>query len=180
MFEILLEYPGETLPIANTIREMLPVRYGTKKPQSWTYYNWRIKSLTEHAVKRLRTFYNYKHKIYSCMQCTPGSWPARTARNPVVPTTVNKNAACTIKYHIWNPQSTFESYYVSSNFCKTLEMFYNLWVAYTNLTSFLTLGMARFSAFFIPRVVSSRKEVCTKTSNSTFLKTIHMAHLIVS
>ena len=28
---------------------------------------------------------------------TPGSWPARTAKNPVVPTTVNKNAACMIK-----------------------------------------------------------------------------------
>ena len=26
---------------------------------------------------------------------TPGSWLARTAKNPVVPTTVNKNAACT-------------------------------------------------------------------------------------
>lgn len=28
------------------------------------------------------------------------------------------------------------------------------------LTSFLTLGIARFSAFFIPRVVSSRIDVC--------------------
>ena len=28
---------------------------------------------------------------------TPGSWPAMTAKNPVVPTTVNKNAACKIK-----------------------------------------------------------------------------------
>ena len=28
------------------------------------------------------------------------------------------------------------------------------------LTSFLTLGIARFSAFFIPSVVSSRRDVC--------------------
>lgn len=27
-------------------------------------------------------------------QITPGSWPARRPMNPVVPTTVNRNAAC--------------------------------------------------------------------------------------
>lgn len=30
------------------------------------------------------------------------------------------------------------------------------------LTSFLTLGIARFSAFFIPRVVSSLRDVCNR------------------
>jgi hypothetical protein len=27
-------YPGEMLPTARTIKEMLPIRYGKKKPQS--------------------------------------------------------------------------------------------------------------------------------------------------
>jgi len=31
----------------------------------------------------------------------------------------------------------------------------------TALTSFLTLGIAKFSAFLIPRVVSSRRDVCS-------------------
>jgi hypothetical protein len=49
-----------------------------------------------------------------------------------------------------------------------------------NLTSFLTLEMARFSAFFIPRVVSSRKDVCTTKKNSNLLELIHSSTLIVS
>lgn len=29
-------YPGEVLPTAKTTKEMLPIRYGVKKPQSYT------------------------------------------------------------------------------------------------------------------------------------------------
>ena len=35
------------------------------------------------------------------------------------------------------------------------------WLVGTALTSFLTLGIAKFSAFLIPRVVSSRRDVCS-------------------
>lgn len=36
----------------------------------------------------------YREKQKSARD-TPGSWPARTAKNPVVPTTVDRKAACT-------------------------------------------------------------------------------------
>jgi hypothetical protein len=34
------------------------------------------------------------------------------------------------------------------------------------LTSFLTLGIAKFSAFLIPRVVSSLRDVCVQDAES--------------
>lgn len=38
-------YPGEMLPTARTIKEMLPIRYGRKKPQSWKVYDRRRASV---------------------------------------------------------------------------------------------------------------------------------------
>lgn len=72
--------------------------------------------------------------------------------------------------------STFDLWDILCNkqlFFQNIKRFFIIRVVLCrNLTSFLTLGIARFSAFFIPRVVSSRKEVCTPKGNSTFLKTI--------
>lgn len=38
------------------------------------------------------------------IRVTPGSWPARTPKNPVIPTTVKRKAACITERHqtYWN------------------------------------------------------------------------------
>jgi hypothetical protein len=45
------------------------------------------------------------------------------------------------------------------------------------LTSFLTLGMARFSAFFIPSVVSSLRDVCSQFRNKAKLISASTTHI---
>lgn len=35
-----------------------------------------------------------KYNMYKKCEVTPGSWPARTPKKPVVPTTVARKAAC--------------------------------------------------------------------------------------
>lgn len=95
---------------------------------------------------------------------TPGSWPARIPKNPVVPTTVKRKAACTTKIYVtnwtWNKLNSQEMHMLciipfDTTKVKNKKQFWKL-------TSFLTLGIARFSAFLIPKVVSSRIDVwCT-------------------
>jgi hypothetical protein len=45
---------------------------------------------------------------------TPGSWPARIPKNPVVPTTVKRKAACIRKIYViywtWNKLNSQESH----------------------------------------------------------------------
>lgn len=54
-----------------------------------------------HHTSETSLFYEIIKQTYRAKQKyagdTPGSWPARTAKNPVVPTTVKRKAACIIK-----------------------------------------------------------------------------------
>lgn len=74
--------------------------------------DWHIciyKCMLQHYI--IKQTYRAKHK---CASDTPGSCPARTAKNPVVPTTVKRKAACTIKdfcylfvKNVYNLQETY-------------------------------------------------------------------------
>lgn len=95
-------YLEEILPTARAIREKLPAKYGTKKPQSYRKY-WAIDIIRSQNYSKSscicctprRSFISLQtqNDTRKCLEFTPSSWPARTAKNPVVPTTVKREPA---------------------------------------------------------------------------------------
>lgn len=95
-------YLEEILPTARAIREKLPAKYGTKKPQSYRKYwaidiirsqNYSKSSCICYTPRRSFISLQTQNDTGKCLEFTPSSWPARTAKNPVVPTTVKREPA---------------------------------------------------------------------------------------
>lgn len=100
------------------------------------------------------------------VKATPGSWPARVPKNPVVPTTVKRKAACVTEQNQLNIhiETSFQALRQKPNKMVMLQKM-ELDTSVIEVTSFLVLGIARFSAFFSPKVVSSRRDVCNGNGN---------------